>query len=269
MRIHDIRQSSMAGGVELSAKISGLPGETGDGFRMWIRGPSGFAPPRGTPQEGAIWTTMLLPVAIETRQAIEVDSPLPARFLAGTRQIMEIWRQWNSIRVPIAISSTSLVSDEPQPEEIGCFFSGGLDSCYSVLKNLNDPRQSKISHLIFVDGFDVPIDNLSLAAKVSSRIQRLAGALGLNLIRCSTNSRQLTDLFASWGDTQHGGAMAAIGHFLSGRLGRVIVPSSHTYADSFPWGSHPLVDPLWSTGALEFVHDGCEATRNEKVIWQI
>jgi hypothetical protein len=31
-----------------------------------------------------------------------------------------------------------------------------------------------------------------------------------------------------------------------------------------PWGSHPLVDPLWSTGTVEIVHDGCEATRSDK-----
>ena len=30
-------------------------------------------------------------------------------------------------------------------------------------------------------------------------------------------------------------------------------------------GSHPALDPLWSTETLEFVHDGCEATRIEKV----
>ena len=31
------------------------------------------------------------------------------------------------------------------------------------------------------------------------------------------------------------------------------------------FGSHPLLDPLWSTETLAFVHDGCEANRMEKV----
>jgi hypothetical protein len=32
-----------------------------------------------------------------------------------------------------------------------------------------------------------------------------------------------------------------------------------------PAGNHPLLDPCWSSEALEFVHDGLEATRIEKV----
>ena len=32
-----------------------------------------------------------------------------------------------------------------------------------------------------------------------------------------------------------------------------------------PWGSHPLLDPLWSTEDIEFTHDGCEALRSAKI----
>jgi hypothetical protein len=33
-----------------------------------------------------------------------------------------------------------------------------------------------------------------------------------------------------------------------------------------PLGSHPLTDPLWSTEAVEIVHDGAEARRTEKIL---
>src|SRR5207302_11088078 len=36
-----------------------------------------------------------------------------------------------------------------------------------------------------------------------------------------------------------------------------------------PWGAHPLVDPRWSTEAVDVVHDGCEANRIEKIRRQI
>jgi hypothetical protein len=52
---------------------------------------------------------------------------------------------------------------------------------------------------------------------------------------------------------------------LSGQLKTMYLPATHTYAELFPCGSHPLLDPLWSTETLEIVHDGCEATRVEKV----
>jgi hypothetical protein len=44
----------------------------------------------------------------------------------------------------------------------------------------------------------------------------------------------------------------------------MFIAASRSYADLIPLGSHPLLDPLWSTETTEFVHDGCEATRIEK-----
>src|SRR5690606_26336313 len=37
------------------------------------------------------------------------------------------------------------------------------------------------------------------------------------------------------------------------------------YADDIPWGSHPDLDKHWSSESLEFVHDGCDLGRIEKV----
>jgi hypothetical protein len=48
-------------------------------------------------------------------------------------------------------------------------------------------------------------------------------------------------------------------------VGHCLIASSYAYAQLHPWGSHPLLDPLWSTEAVEFTHDGCEAMRSEKV----
>jgi hypothetical protein len=59
-------------------------------------------------------------------------------------------------------------------------------------------------------------------------------------------------------------ALGAVALLLSPLFSRVYIPSSHDYSQLVPWGTHPLVDPLWSTDDLEVVHDGCEATRLEK-----
>ena len=53
--------------------------------------------------------------------------------------------------------------------------------------------------------------------------------------------------FVDWGHTGHGVALAAIGHLLAPAFERLYVPSSVYWADLFNWGSHPLLDPLWSS----------------------
>jgi hypothetical protein len=62
----------------------------------------------------------------------------------------------------------------------------------------------------------------------------------------------------------HGAALAAIALALAPNHGLVYIASTYSYADLHPWGSHPLLDPLWSTEAVQIVHDGGE-TRVDKL----
>ena len=47
---------------------------------------------------------------------------------------------------------------------VGCFFSGGLDSLHTLFKNLD-----KITHLIFVHGIDIPLNNSALRTRPPTR----------------------------------------------------------------------------------------------------
>jgi hypothetical protein len=57
--------------------------------------------------------------------------------------------------------------------------------------------------------------------------------------------------------------MATVANLLG--FGRVYVPATYTYADLFPWGSHPLLDPLWRTEGTEIIHDSAEVSRFDKL----
>jgi hypothetical protein len=61
-----------------------------------------------------------------------------------------------------------------------------------------------------------------------------------------------------------GGALSSVALLLG--FPRVFVPSSYSYSQLFPLGSHPLTDPLWANEGMEIIHDGSEARRVDKVI---
>ena len=52
---------------------------------------------------------------------------------------------------------------------------------------------------------------------------------------------------------------------LKGLWNTVMIPAAQTYADLYPGGTHPLMDPLWSTESVRILNDGAEATRIAKV----
>ncbi len=149
--------------------------------------------------------------------------------------------------------------DVPPVRGSACFFTGGIDSFYTLLK-----RRDELTALIFVHGFDVSLTNAALLDTISAAMRQVASAFGKPLIEVKTNLREFSDRYVSW-EYYHGAALASVALLLSSRFSRVYVASTRSYAGLVPMGSHPLLDPLWSTEHTTIVHDGCEAARVEKV----
>ncbi len=118
---------------------------------------------------------------------------------------------------------------------------------------------------MFAIGFDIMLDDTALVEVVLPELRAAAATIGLPLIEVTTNLRGLGEHFGcSWGMDYHGAALGTIANLLSPQFSKVLIPSSRTYARLEPWGSHVLVDPLWSTSRMTVAHDGAEATRVEK-----
>jgi hypothetical protein len=58
--------------------------------------------------------------------------------------------------------------------------------------------------------------------------------------------------------------MASVAHLLSARFSKMYFAAAQTYADLDPSGVHPLLDPLWSSEAVQVVHDGADFGRIQK-----
>jgi hypothetical protein len=149
---------------------------------------------------------------------------------------------------------------------VGAFFSGGIDSCYTLVKSHLGFRSvaDPISHLIFVKGFDARLSEAEGLAESERHLGELAAEYNRTLIVVETNLRDVAQ--APWGEMHHGGALAAVAHCLGRGLHTVLIPGSGGYDEvAIPWGSHPLLDELWSTESVQLLHDGAEASRIDKL----
>jgi hypothetical protein len=208
----------------------------------------------------ACLTCALLP-AMRNGGPLTVPGEVSQRLLTAVPAIVDIFRSWDSSLSAVEIQDAVPVTRNlPREQRIGAFFSGGVDSFYTLLK-----RREEITDLIFVHGFDIRLDDTSLRRTTSEMVHRVASSFGKRVVEVETDLRSLLDSYANWGDLAHGAALAAIGHVLSASFARIFIPATFTYANLMPNGSHPLLDPLWSLEELDFVHDGCEASRTRKV----
>jgi hypothetical protein len=267
LRVDQIETRTVGAEVEISAVIDGF--RSGDRTRrLWFRFPDRFAD--GIAVSGNPFMVALMPVAARLRKVLQVDRPVSPMLLSNSRQIGRIWRNWYGLRLAIDPPGLEEGNGKTVPPGVGCFFSGGVDSFYTVLKNLErETGDGRITHLVHVRGFDIDLRNEPMYREVSRHLEEAAGQLGLPIIMASTNIREVSRGFTSWGRLQHGASLAAVGHCLSGLFRTMFLPATHTYEHVFPWGTHPLLDPLWSSGALVFISDGCEASRAQKIFLQI
>lgn len=204
---------------------------------------------------------LLLPCMKAGELDLMADGPVSEKFLRNNKTVQDILCNWDTSmkRVSLVASGSPPLQDQ-RAGRVGTFFSGGIDSYYTLLKH-ND----EITDLIFAHGLDIKLNDDLLRRKTSEKIHEIAQSFGKNVVELETNVRTLLNPYVAWGPFGHGPALASIGHMLSASFSRIYIPASHTYTQLFPWGTHPVLDYLWGTETLEFIHDGCGAKRTEKV----
>ena len=157
----------------------------------------------------------------------------------------------------------------PAASGIGAFFSLGVDSFHTLLRHepahTGDAEAAPCTHLIYIVGFENPLDDFTDGRDeaVAAEVHAVAEHWRKSAVCVRTNLRHCLDV--PWARQLHGPVLAAIGLALSGRCGTVRVPASYTWRALQPWGSHPVLDPLWSTDEVEIVHDGAEVDRARKI----
>lgn len=272
MRVSDIHVVSLGDACELRARIAcdtelapydGRPIEPFDlryRFPAWCAG--ALSPDNGDPFLAA----MLVP-AMTLGERLEIPAPVSPALQRALPEIQSILQCFDPRQARIDVIAPT--RDRPLPANevtggVGLFFSLGVDSFYSLLKNQRDhPRDAEtIGHLIAVHGMDVGHDpwDERVPPTMLGNWRRVAQETGTALLPVTTNLRVVLEPLALW-TMAHGAGLASIALALGNALGTVRIAASTTYDQLYPWGSHPVLDPLWSTEGVRFIHDGCELDR--------
>ena len=204
----------------------------------------------------ALGSAFLLPTVVMGRR-LAGDSCDPV-WLENTKRILnQVDEWWNCglIRPDFAPSYPGKPS-----EGVGLAFSLGVDSFYSCF--FADPAPDL---LILASGFDIPLERKDILAPMCNSLATVAEVTGKNWTMIETDLREHR-LFRrlSW-EFSHGGAIAFLGHLLQEHIGSLLISSSYDQDHLGPWGSHPDLDPYWSSSRLSIKSVGHEISRSEKI----
>ena len=205
--------------------------------------------------------------SMRVNEPLEITSPISNRLHVMLPRIRDIYHTWWPAlfkRVPIRTTPRSELPAAPQ-KTTATFFSGGVDSFYSLLKHHEEGAAAgrPLTHLVFMRGVETPIETTKGVEDSEEWVRRVADELGVKAIFGITNVR--THVMSNWEKYDHGSALASIGLCLSPVIGHMCIPSAFSYGHQVPHGSSPLVDEMFSSDRMFIFHDGSEVTRAEKV----
>lgn len=212
----------------------------------------------------------ILPAFRFGEKRIYMDAEICPELKDGLATVMMWIRRWyyEPEKALVQIEAKKQANPLPQPKQrAGMLFSGGIDSLATLRANrihypLEHPGSIKDGLVVY----GLEVDEEEKFDHVLNSISEIARNGGITLIPVYTNIRDLGpedsgEFWGFWTDKFEASVWSAVAHAFSKRLMKLYVNSSFDIPNLHPHGSHPLIDPNYSSYSLRICHDGIALSR--------
>ena len=271
MIIQDITVYGTCNGPRLQASIGGASKQKKQIYYLETNTPNLLC------DDGNGWLLASFLPAMEAGEVeLVIEGTVCPLLVANIEVAASLLRQWFPDLKPLPEIKAAFKRRRPSGGA-GVFVSGGIDSMYALhdLSQQHTPgRSDALQAGLFID---FRVDTLAEAESEarceegSRRARFFVESKGLEFLSARTNLRNLRPGGRFWTRRYHGALLAAIGHFASQNLSDFHIASSTSIlnfggkASTYPWGSHPMLDPLYSSHHMRLHHHGLELSKANKI----
>jgi hypothetical protein len=190
-------------------------------------------------------------------------------------QLLQQWHGKDDYR-PVSIEATrGFMPGMPRNGgRVASFQSGGVDALATLRSNRLDvplEHPASIKDCLMIHGLDLGDwhesmdENLESFEYARDQLDKLGQAEHFKLIPVYTNLRHLDDDSTKLYHFYIGAILAAIAHAFVPRITTAHISSSESVPNLTEMGTHPLLDPYYSSTDLRIAHTGILFSRSEKV----
>ena len=215
----------------------------------------------------------VLPAMREGERRVHVEGPVCPTLAEGVADAMALLRSWYEGYRPVAVESSegfrALVPR--QPPRAALLFTGGIDSTHLLASNrsqLPTSHPASFADAVSVFGHLCPATDSSRRwnRTVRASLAERAAQAGMPLIPIETNLWELAPDVQFLSAASLSSTLAAAAHVLRKRWSSISVASSRDIAQVVSGQAfHPLLDPLFSSSALQMRHSSSRLTRLERL----
>jgi hypothetical protein len=220
----------------------------------------------------------IIPALHFGEKRIAIEGQICPFLLEGLETVMALMRIWTKDQYrPLVIEPQKIAENnnlyDPGRHRAAMFYSGGIDSIAALRRNiLQYPRShpARVQDCFFIHGFDIGgVVARGMKYHVFDRgleaMEKVTSAAGVNTVAVYTNIRHLCDERELWLNRFFGAVLAAVAHGFSSRLDLFFIASSYDFENLEPCGSHPLLDPEYSSYQLRIRHRDANLSRLDKL----
>ena len=232
---------------------------------LWFVYPANLPMPEDDDCDAYLLATLL--PAMQMRAAIHVHGSVSHELLANLTELQYVWNKWLPERYfLIDIQVDRIRESDVQVDGAIAAFSGGVDAQFTAYRHATGRAGYATRNIkagVFVHGFDIPLEDTKGFASAAKTATKVLADINIDLVIVKTNIRGLWDI--NWED-YHAAAIASVLCGLKRYAGIGLIGSGDSYDVLIsPWGSHPITDPLLSSGDFRLIHDGAGFSRSEKI----
>lgn len=218
----------------------------------------------------------LIPALHLGEKRIAMEGGICPELREGLGMVMALMHHWShGAYIPLTLETGTNRQPLKQVKTArsGMLFSGGIDSLAALRLNrlgYSPEHPGYVRDCLMIHGFDIGgVQARGMKYPVFDRAMEAIGTIARNAdvteIPVYTNIRHLYDDRELWLNSFFGAVLAAVAHAFSSRLDLFFIASSYDLPNLVPCGSHPLLDPEYSSSEMRIRHRDVALTRIEKL----
>lgn len=218
----------------------------------------------------------IIPALYFGERRLAIDEAICPVLKEGLETVMTIMKHWSAGAFrPLSIEAPLLknIRHEAPWRHAAIFLSGGMDSL-AALKCMMDtydrshpayPRDALLIHGFDIGGVISRGAKYHVFERAKAAMTKVAMDADLTMIPVYTNIRHLCDDRDLWLNYFFGAVLAATAHGLTPRINLAWLASSYDMPHLHPCGSHPMLDPEYSSYDLAIRHRDINLSRMDKL----